>query len=328
MVMMSARDSLNRWLAQLMDVGMCEMMNVIQWRQRHHASVPDELQRYIDSCSNLSRAKFYEAPPPGGLDSGRNVMAWDSPIRSGFPKNDRTLVRFFPSKAGDGAPTVLILHALMSASDVGYRRMASWFNDRGWNAVFPHLPYHYSRVPKGSLNGELAITSNLIRNVETLRQGVVELRQLLSHLRSRGCKEFGILGTSYGGWTGALLSFLEPDFRFMALVQPIVDTRAAIWENPAARSLRRQLVKNGVGRDIACRHSHLSSPLHGLPLCGTENVFIAAGQYDLVSPPERLVAIHELWAGSKLAIVPQGHFGYMAHAEILRSLHESGVLEI
>ena len=77
-----------------------------------------------------------------------------------------------------------------------------------------HLPYHYSRVPRGHFNGALALTSNLPQNAETMRQAVSEVRQLMEYLRGNGCPDFGMIGTSYGGWVGALVSFLEKEFRF------------------------------------------------------------------------------------------------------------------
>ncbi len=67
---------------------------------------------------------------------------------------------------------MIFLHALMSASDIGYRRIAARLNRRGWNVVLMHLPYHYSRVPRGHFNGALALTANLPQNAETLRQAV------------------------------------------------------------------------------------------------------------------------------------------------------------
>jgi pimeloyl-ACP methyl ester carboxylesterase len=153
----------------------------------------------------------------------------------GFPENDRARACLQLGSRGFSGPTIFLFHSLMSATDFRYLRVARWFNERGWNTVFPHLPFHYSRTPRGYLNGELAITANLIRNGETLRQEVVELRQLMAMLRTRGCTEFAILGTSFGGWNGALLSFLECDFHFVALVQPIVNLEYAIWENPGSR---------------------------------------------------------------------------------------------
>ena len=313
---------LQRLMSGVVDTGMCEMMNLIQLRQRAEVSRPAELATYLDRCVAISREEYYAAPPAEDVTEKAGFLSWKSPVEGPFAENNRVGAHLFPGLGGPSAPTVLILHALMSASDAGYRRMASWFNKRGWNAAFPHLPYHYSRVPKGTLNGELAISSHLIRNVEALRQGVMELRQLMELLRQRGSREFGILGTSYGGWTGALLSFVEADFRFIGLVQPIVDTHAAIWKNPSARTLRRQLARSGVGNEVAVKHSHLSSPLHGVPLCGPEKVVIAAGLYDAVSPPDRLVELNEIWIGSRLLLVNQGHFGYRAHAEMLRELDE------
>ncbi len=72
-----------------------------------------------------------------------------------------------------------MLHALMSASDAGYRQWARRFNSLGWNAAFVHLPFHYSRRPRGHLNGELCCTADLVLTGDTVRQAVVEIRQLL-----------------------------------------------------------------------------------------------------------------------------------------------------
>lgn len=247
-------------------------------------------------------------------------LRWETPRPSGFPENDRVAARVYPCAAGVQAPTVLLLHALMSANDLGYRQVAAWFNARGWNAVFPHLPYHYSRTPRGFLNGELAVTANLVRNGETLRQCVIELRQLMAHLRAAGCREFALLGTSYGGWNAALLAFLESDFRFIALVQPIVNVEHAIWENPGSAAMRRQLVACGIQKGESRRHAHLSSPLHGAPLCGGERVVVTAGAYDRVSPARELFELGRRWPGAKLLPVRQGHFGYRALRETLAEI--------
>ncbi len=210
----------------------------------------------------------------------------------------------------------------MSASDTGYRKVAAWFNERGWNAVFPHLPYHYSRKPPGYFNGELAVSADLIRNGETIRQGVSEIRQLMNYFRAGGCREFGIVGTSFGGWNGALVSFLEPDLRFLGMIQPIVNTEHAIWENPGSASLRRLLRAQGITSMQSAHHLHLSSPLHGVPLCGGERAVITSGLYDGVARPEDLQALHAAWQGSTLLHVRQGHFGFRALQETLKGIEK------
>lgn len=287
-------------------------MNVLQWHLRHEMCSREELRDYLDHCAALTREQFYALPPTGLFEVSENRLRWESPVKSGFVENDLACAELFPLPDRNDAPTVIILHALMSASAAGYRKLAGWFNARGWNAAILHLPFHYSRVPRGYLNGSQAVSANLIRNGQTLRQGVIEVRQLMAWFRARGVAEFGLMGTSFGGWIAALTTFLERDFRFVSLIQPIVNVDHALWRNPSARVMRSLLRREGIVPEDARRHEHLSSPLHGQPLCGGERVMICAGRYDLVSPREELRVLANRWRGAELLEVEQGHFGHAA----------------
>ncbi len=320
--------SWRRLSARVIDGGMCAMMYAIQRRHRLHAGSHAELERYIASCAPLSRETYFHAPPidlpPPGTTPG--ALSWPSPVTTAFAENNRTQVLFFPAPRNEGAPTVLMLHALMSASDRGYRQWAARFNSAGWNACFVQLPYHYTRTPRGHRNGELAITSDVVRNVEGLRQGVSELRQLMAWLRTRGSTEFGLWACSYGGWIGALLASVERDFRFVALIEPIVDVAHAIWESPTGLALRRELRARGIPPDLLERHFFLTSPLHGQPLCGGDRVLFAAGDYDSIARPEDIGRMHAQWAGSSLLTEPQGHFGYRLMPAAWEWLEKRGML--
>lgn len=313
------RHLVNRPLAWLVDGTMCNMMHAIQWRRRADACTLAELEEYLAECSSQSREEYFHMQPVERTKFENGWIEWDSPRPTGHSENDRVRIRFFPARQ-QNAPTVLLLHALMSASDIGYRRLAEWFNARGWSVVFPHLPYHYSRTPGRTWNGELAITANLVRNAEGIRQGVVELRQLMALLRTRGTEEFGLIGTSYGGWTGALLSFLEPDFRFLALVQPIVNMDKAVWESPGSAVMRRELRRLGHSRGNTARCDHLVSPLHGIPLCPPSSILLTGGLHDRISPIEDLRLLQTRWPKSTLLEIPQGHFGYAALRETMRHI--------
>src|SRR6202790_1212387 len=305
----------SRIAATTVDSLVCASMNFVQSRHRLHARSRDEMERYVARCEKVTPHDFYAAPRDGEIasaigDAYGATATWRSPVDSKFSANNIARADFFPCARGWSAPTVLMLHALMSASHVGYRRWAAHFNELGWNACFVHLPYHYSRVPRGYWNGELAITADLIRNAEGLRQGVIEVRQLMAALRERGCGEFGILGTSYGGWIGALLAMVERDFRFVALMAPIVNVEHAIWESSAAIFMRRELRRAKIKPSLVARHFHLSSPMHNQPLGSAERVLFVAGDFDLISRPADIESIHQKWSGSELLRVRQGHFGY------------------
>ena len=325
-----ARYSLRSFASTTVDSLLCASINVLHSRHRLNGRSREEMERYVVQCERLIPHEYYAASHDADLakafKEGRATIAWSSPIRTRFAENDVARAEFFPCPQGISTPTVFLLHALMSASRVGYRRCASRFNQLGWNACFVHLPYHFSRVPRGYWNGELAITCDLIRNAEALRQSVVELRQLMSALRERGGREFGVLATSYGGWIGALLATVEPDLRFVALMAPIVNVDHAIWASPAARLIRRELRRANIEPSLVARHFHLSSPLHCQPRCDPARILFVTGEFDSIAPAEQIAAIQRKWRGSELLRVRQGHFGYRMMRETIARLKERGDL--
>lgn len=339
---MSAQSKVARFSATAVDSLLCASINWLHRRHPLNGHSRQEMERYLTACARLSPQEYYVPPQAdssnGGsgskpvIDGMRNgqmtMLSWRSPIKTAFAANNNARADFFRTDARSWteAPTVLLLHSLMSSSPTGYYRWAEKFNELGWNACFVHLPYHFSRVPTGYWNGELAITPDLIRNAEGLRQAVVELRQIMELLREHGCREVGILATSYGGWVGALLTLVESDFRFVALMSPIVNVEHAIWQSPAARRLRRELVQANVERALVARHFHLSSPLHGRPVGDPTRILFVAGEFDSIVPPAEIEAIHQTWRGSELLRVRQGHFGHRMMRETIAHLKKRGDL--
>ena len=331
-----AGDPLQRFASGTIDSLICASFNLLHIRHRLNGHSREEMERYVAKCERLTAQEYYA--PPDGIDpfhsASTDVIAdscvtslrWSSPIKTQFPVNNVAHADFLPGPKGIGAPTVFLLHALMSTSRVGQHRCATHFNELGWNVCFVHLPYHFSRVPRGYWNGELAITCDLIRNAEGLRQGVIELRQLMSALRQRGCREVGVVATSYGGWIGALLAMVERDLRFVALMAPIVNLEHAIWASPAARLIRRELRQADIEPSLVARHFHLSSPLHNQPLCDSARVLFVSGEFDSIAPAEQIEAIQRKWDGSELLRVRQGHFGYRMMRETIARLNERGDL--
>ena len=306
---------ISRALHGVMDALMCAMMNGAQWRLRAHAVTRDRLESYLSQCDGLDHRSYYGLPeekrttPATVWKREGNHLSWSSPVPGEHPESNTARARLFEAEPTGKAPTLILVHALMSANDFGYRRIAARFNRQGWNVLFPHLPYHYSRKPVGYANGSLTITSDLVRNAETLRQSVIELRQLIRWARRRGSERVALLATSYGAWVAAItLSLEETDFSI--LLQPVADVGHATFGSPASRMMASLLRKNGIGREAIARHAHLSSPHHLRPLTPPDRLIVIGGRHDRLSPPESLRALCNSWGGARYLEVNQGHFGY------------------
>jgi len=289
------------------------MMNISQWRLRSHAVTRERLEEYLSECSGHDPASYYSLPEEDLTVWRRdgNRLSWNSPIATPYPENNTARSLLFDIGEPAGAPTIILLHALMSANDFGYRRIAARFNHCGWNVLFPHLPHHYSRTPRRHANGSLAITSDLVRNAETLRQAVIELRQLIGWARRRGSRRIALLGTSYGAWVTALTLSLE-QIDFAILLQPVADVGHATFGSPASRTMASLLGKKGIHRDSIDRHAHLSSPLHTGTATRPDRITVIGGKHDRLSPPASLQKLCAAWGRARYLEVDQGHFGYGA----------------
>ena len=168
-------------------------------RAHHQAFDPARLKSYADQWAQATVDEFYALPdfPESQTNADllkhslrefhpRFELTLDSPIRSGHPENDRFWLDFHLARPIDAAPVFVILHGWRSVSVKGYHRMCRRLNELGINAIITHLPYHFSRAPKKSFNGELAISADLVRSGNGLRHGVLEMRWLCRQLKQRG----------------------------------------------------------------------------------------------------------------------------------------------
>ncbi len=297
---------------------MCIMMNWIQWKLRKDVTTQELLEAYLEESSMLDRTQFFEVGPMEEILFSQDTIEWKSPSLSKHAENHRAHALFFPAaKKSSPQKTLIILHALMSAGNQGYRKIAARLNEQGWNVLFPYLPFHYARTPAGYASGALTITADLVRNGETLRQSLKETRQLVRWARSNGSQQVTILGTSYGAWVAALLLSVEP-VEAAILLQPIVDIGYTTFESPIALVLGQLLRRRGITAAHLARHAHLTAPLAAQPLGDPKNISVIGATYDAVSPPRYLRQLCETWRGSSYYEVKQGHFGFLAMEQALK----------
>jgi dienelactone hydrolase len=315
---------LDRARAVALDFVSFGLVNLLQAR---HPLPPDFRARWDAFSAEWAQRpveEFYAVPPdfapPELPDHGR--LHFPSPYPGDYAENNTAAFDFFPCADGWTAPTMLLAHGLMSVSDFGYRLWARRLNARGWNAVFIHLPFHYSRRLPGHFHGEFSVGGELMRSALGVRQSVVECRIVLRQLQKKGGRLFGAWGTSYGGWIMALLGCFEPLLQRLILVEPILDIDAAIWRSPSSVSIRAALRKAGLGPEQTEGSMRLACPAKQKPLIDPKHILMLAGQYDKIAPPEEIEQLARLWGGTHFACFPQGHVGYTLMPESFRMAQE------
>jgi dienelactone hydrolase len=306
------------------DIASFGFVNLLQARHRLPANFRERWDLFSSEWAQRPVEQFYEIPPgfvpPTLPDQGRLTFA--SPYPGEHPENNTAAFDFFPCQQGWSAPTMLLAHGLMSVSDIGYRLWARRLNARGWNAVFVHLPYHYSRRLPWHFHGELSVGGELLRSAFGVRQSVVECRVVLQQLAKKGGKLFGAWGTSYGGWIMALLGCFEPLLQRLILVEPILHIDNAIWRAPSSVTLRAALRRIGLTPEHTSGNMRLVCPARQQPVMEGRHILMLAGQYDKIAPPEEIEELSRLWRGSHFASFPQGHVGYTLMPESFRMAQE------
>src|SRR4051794_8716669 len=107
------------------DALMCGMMNLLQSRHRLDRHSRDQMQDYVVACEKLTIQEYYQSGEETDIlrqIDKHSIVSWRSPIKTEFEANNVARAELFPCSEGWTAPTVLMLHALMSASRIGYRR--------------------------------------------------------------------------------------------------------------------------------------------------------------------------------------------------------------
>ena len=121
--------------SRLTDAVTCFLMNSAQRATGSGVCTRGELESYLSQGEKTTREEFFAVAPMVEPEIKGSFLRWKSPLRTGCRENDIACARLFLCEEGWSAPTLVFLHALMSAHDFGYCRIARRLNRAGWNGV-------------------------------------------------------------------------------------------------------------------------------------------------------------------------------------------------
>ncbi len=294
-------------------------------RPSNHVFDPADFERFSSEWRHQPVERFYalqDADPcmehmekelRGLTKSGRHIVRLPTPAPCGVEANNSMWIEFHLGRPLGEAPIFFVQHGWRSVSVRGYHSMCRGLNEQGVNAGVLHLPYHFSRKPRGAFNGELAITSDIVRSAYALRQAVQEVCVLKRVLKRLGAPHVGLWGTSYGAWVSAMAVTMEEGFDGALLLEPPVEIEELFWETPLFSNLQKELNRLKIPRREVSDFFNWVTPYRHAPKIPPARVLILGSEHDPIGHPASLRKLNEAWKGSYLEIFPFGHISYRLH---------------
>ncbi|NJK32953.1 MAG: alpha/beta hydrolase family protein [Deltaproteobacteria bacterium] len=135
------------------------------------------------------------------------------------------------------------------------------FHRLGLDVYFYLAPFHGLRTPaQARMSGQLHPSPDLVRTNEAFIQTAIEVRALISAIQRRNSAPLGMMGSSLGGYTSALLASLDDRLNFVIPVLPPASMAHLLWDHGEGE-LRERAEVLGMSRERFHRSWSLHSPL-------------------------------------------------------------------
>src|SRR6201982_1614404 len=121
-------------------------------------------------------------------------LRFTAPVKTPYPENNLVNARWFPARGRRAI--VLLPH--WNADAIAYVGLCKVLNMLGISVLRLSMPYHDIRMPAEISRADYAVSANIGRTLDAVRQGVVDVRCCLDWLEQQGYTKLGIVGTSLG----------------------------------------------------------------------------------------------------------------------------------
>ena len=215
--------------------------------QRAHRRTSDDFYNYEKPKDfRLERREVKvlstgEAPDPRLEKKVRGTHAeflrFTSPVKTPYPENNQANARWF--RARGRRAVVLLPH--WNSDALSYNSLCRALNWMGIAVLRLTMPYHDIRRPAEIHRADYAVSANIGRTMDAMRQGVVDVRCCLDWLESRGYKEMGIVGTSLGSCYAFIATAHDKRISVAAFNHASTYVADVVWHGQSTRHVREGL---------------------------------------------------------------------------------------
>jgi dienelactone hydrolase len=162
-------------------------------------------------------------------------LRFTSPVKTPYPENNLVNARWFPAR---GRRAVILLPH-WNADAVAYVSLCKLLNMLGIAVLRLTMPYHDIRMPAEISRADYAVSANIGRTLDAVRQGVVDIRSCLDWLEQQGYNQLGIVGTSLGSCYAFIATAHDPRIRVAAFNHASTYVADVVWHGQSTRHIRQ-----------------------------------------------------------------------------------------
>ncbi|MBX3184731.1 MAG: alpha/beta hydrolase family protein [Polyangiaceae bacterium] len=203
----------------------------------------------------------------------------------------------------------------------GWLEPGSWVEEatlfRSWTKQLPvdivhvSLPFHGPRNPPGSLfSGEYFWSADLVRSIEGVRQGVCDVRGIMSWLRAQGYERVGVTGISLGGSLTMVTGCVSPTPDFIAPIISHLQLQDAVEQAPILWRMKRDLTSWGVDREERHRLFGRLGLASYRPLIERERQLWIEAEEDAYIDAHLVEKQWQAWGEPPILWIPGGHMSF------------------
>ncbi len=182
-----------------------------------------------------------EVPDPRLEEKVRGTHAeflrFTSPVVTPFPENNLANARWFPARGRRAV--VLLPH--WNSDAISYTSLCRVLNWMGIAVLRLSMPYHDIRQPAEIDRADYAVSANIGRTLDSVRQGVIDVRCCLDWLEAQGYNRLGIVGTSLGSCYAFIATAHDPRIQVAAFNHASTYFADVVWHGQSTRHIREGL---------------------------------------------------------------------------------------
>jgi dienelactone hydrolase len=236
-------------------------------------------------------------------------LRFTSPVSTPYPENNLVNARWFPAHGR----RAIILLPHWNADAIAYTSLCRVLNMLGIAVLRLTMPYHDIRMPAEISRADYAVSANIGRTLDAVRQGVVDIRSCLDWLEQQGYTQLGIVGTSLGSCYAFIAAAHEPRIKVAAFNHASTYVADVVWHGQSTRHIRQ-----GIERQIDLERLRAAwlavSPMAYFSQFSRwpRKSLIVYAKYDLTFLPELSRQVVEEFErrglDHKVAVLPCGHY--------------------